>query len=87
MKNPKLLRHIALYGISLPTFAVSPAVAKATVYMPSHIAARMLGGRAPRTTDIANDQANTAESSAGHPSRQHDHHPCPPRGEGRRASG
>ncbi|MDQ2664739.1 MAG: hypothetical protein M3Z05_01910 [Gemmatimonadota bacterium] len=47
MKQPKLLRHIALYGISLPTFAVSPAVAKATVYMPSHIAARMLGGRAP----------------------------------------
>jgi hypothetical protein len=63
MKNPKL-RHIALYGISLPTFAVSPAVAKATVYMPSHIAARMLGGRAPRTTDIANDQASTSTESS-----------------------
>jgi len=63
MKNPKLLRHIALYGISLPTFAVSPAVAKATVYMPSHIAARMLGGRAPRASDIANESPSTESSS------------------------
>ena len=63
MKNPKLLRHIALYGISLPTFAVSPAVAKATVYMPSHIAARMLGGRAPRATDISSEQPSTESSS------------------------
>ncbi|MEO8337623.1 MAG: hypothetical protein ABI664_21785 [bacterium] len=46
MINPKLLRNIAVYGVSLPTFAAPPAVAKATVYMPSHIAARMLGGRA-----------------------------------------
>ena len=64
MKNPKLLRHIALYGISLPTFAVSPAVAKATVYMPSHIAARMLGGRAPRSGDIASDQASAESESS-----------------------
>ena len=52
MKKPKLLRQIAMYGISLPTIAVSPAVAKATVYMPSHVAARMLGGLTPRTGDI-----------------------------------
>ena len=51
MHKPTLLRHIALYGISLPTFAISPAVAKATVYMPSHIAARMLGGRAPKPSE------------------------------------
>ena len=51
MHKPTLLRHIALYGISLPTFAVSPAVAKATVYMPSHIAARMLGGRVPKVSE------------------------------------
>jgi len=57
MKKPKLLLHIAMSGISLPTFAVSPAVAKATVYMPSHIAARMLGGRAPRTSDITTDSS------------------------------
>ena len=48
MINPKLLRNIAVYGVSLPTFAVSPAVAKATVYMPSQVAARMLGGRAAK---------------------------------------
>ena len=45
MIKPKLLPHVANYGVSLPTFAVSPAVAKATVYLPSQVAARMLGGR------------------------------------------
>ena len=50
MINPKLLRNIAVYGVSLPTVAAPPAVAKATVYMPSHIAARMLGGRAAKPT-------------------------------------
>lgn len=48
MINPKLLRNLAVYSVSLPTFAAPPAVAKATVYMPSHVAARMLGGRAAR---------------------------------------
>lgn len=48
MINPKLLRNIAVYGVSLPTCAASPAVAKATVYMPSQVAARMLGGLAAR---------------------------------------
>ena len=45
MIKPALLRHIAVYGVSLPTFVVSPSVAKATVYLPSQVAARMLGGR------------------------------------------
>lgn len=43
--NDTTLRHVAVYGISLPTFAVSPSVAKATVYMPSQVAARVFGGR------------------------------------------
>ena len=43
--KPGIPRHIAVYGVSLPTFAVSPAVAKATVYMPSQVAARVFGGR------------------------------------------
>jgi hypothetical protein len=64
MKKPKLLRQIAMYGISLPTFAVSPAVAKATVYMPSHIAARMLGGRASKTSDITTGE-DIARSESG----------------------
>ena len=61
MINPKLLRNLAVYSVSLPTFAASPAVAKATVYMPSHVAARMLGGRAAKrvaeqSIDIASHQ-------------------------------
>ena len=64
MNKPKLLRHIAMYGISLPTFAVSPAVAKATVYMPSHIAARMLGGRAPKHADSTSDGRISRSESA-----------------------
>ena len=69
MHKPTLLRHIALYGISLPTFAISPAVAKATVYMPSHVAARMLGGRAPKGPEVgdarvARDEPTLPESHA-----------------------
>jgi hypothetical protein len=55
MIKPNLLRHIAVFGVSLPTFAVSPAVAKATVYMPSQVAARMLGGRPPKSAGNAID--------------------------------
>jgi hypothetical protein len=43
MISPKSLRQLAAYSISLPAFAVSPKVAKETVYMPSHVAAEMLG--------------------------------------------
>ena len=68
MHKPTLLRHIALYGISLPTFAISPAVAKATVYMPSHVAARMLGGRAPKPSEESVARGACAESmSSGTP--------------------
>ena len=66
MNTPKLLRHIAMYGISLPTFAISPAVAKATVYMPSHIAARMFGGRAPKTSDITTEQSAQVGTDTSH---------------------
>ncbi len=43
MIRPKSLRQLAAYSISLPAFAVSPKLAKETVYMPSHVAAEMLG--------------------------------------------
>lgn len=49
--NTKTLRHLAVYGISLPTFAVSPSVAKATIYMPSQVAARVFGGRPSTPAD------------------------------------
>ena len=67
MINPKLLRNLAVYGVSLPTFAAPPAVAKATVYMPSHVAARMLGGRsAKRIVDEAIDRGLEANSDTSH---------------------
>jgi len=65
MINPKLLRNIAVYGVSLPTFAASPAVAKATVYMPSHVAARMLGGRAAKHVISQPVEAQQPKSSEG----------------------
>jgi hypothetical protein len=38
-------RPLAAYGIYLPTFAVSPKLAKETVYMPSQVAAQVLAHR------------------------------------------
>ncbi len=70
MLNPKTLRHLAVYGVSLPTFAVSPAVAKATVYMPSQVAARMLGGRAAKNIGRVFDSQVSA-SSKGEPDTSH----------------
>ncbi len=46
MISPKSLRQLAAYSISLPAFAVSPKLAKETVYMPSHVAAATLGAQA-----------------------------------------
>jgi hypothetical protein len=44
MFSTKTLRQLAAYSsISLPTFAAPPALAKETVYMPSAVAARVLG--------------------------------------------
>ena len=43
MIRPKSLRQLAAYSISLPALAVSPKLAKETVYMPSHVAAQTLG--------------------------------------------
>lgn len=43
MIRPTSFRQLAAYGISLPAFAVSPKLAKETVYMPSRVAAATLG--------------------------------------------
>ena len=45
MIRPKSLRHLAACSISIPAFAATPKLAKETVYMPSHVAAEMLGNR------------------------------------------
>ena len=48
MFSSKAIRQLAAYGVSLPTFAAPPALAKETVYMPSRLAALVLGrGPAP----------------------------------------
>jgi hypothetical protein len=48
MFSTKTLRQLAAYSsISLPTFAAPPALAKETVYMPSAVAARVLGRATP----------------------------------------
>jgi hypothetical protein len=61
MVRLKLLRHIAVCGVSLPSFAASPAVAKATVYMPSRVAARVLGGRVASDVDETMDSQPAAD--------------------------
>jgi hypothetical protein len=69
MIKPTTLRQLAI-GVSLPTFAVSPAVAKATIYMPSRVAARMLGGTAfervvPMRVDESADMQSAERLKAG----------------------
>ena len=46
MISSQSFRQLAAYGISLPAFAVSPKLAKETVYMPSQVAAATLGAQA-----------------------------------------
>lgn len=43
MIRSKALRHLAAYSVSLPTLAAPAKAAKETVYMPSAVAARVLG--------------------------------------------
>jgi hypothetical protein len=40
---PTSLRQLAAYSISLPALAISAKMAKETVYMPSQVAAQVLG--------------------------------------------
>jgi hypothetical protein len=57
MFSTKTLRQLAAYSsISLPTFAAPPALAKETVYMPSAVAARVLGRATP------GDEANKRQA-------------------------
>ena len=58
MINPKTLLQFAAYSVSLPTLAASPSVAKATIYMPSSVAAQRLGNAQPfDESKIANQPA------------------------------
>jgi hypothetical protein len=58
MITTKILRQLAAYSVSLPAFAASPKLAKETVYMPSRIAALVLGrgdGSVGRSSEILPD--------------------------------
>ena len=54
MIRPKSLRQLAAYSISLPAFAISPKMAKETVYMPSQVAAQVLGNGAKKIEPAVN---------------------------------
>jgi hypothetical protein len=43
MFSSKAIRQLAAYSVSLPTFVAPPGLAKETVYMPSKLAALVLG--------------------------------------------
>jgi hypothetical protein len=43
MFSSKAIRQLAAYSVSLPAFAAPPALAKETIYMPSHMATLVLG--------------------------------------------
>jgi hypothetical protein len=64
MFSTKTLCQLAAYSISLPTFAAPPALAKETVYMPSHVAARVLGTGNRAIVEHAGESVNrsTGES-------------------------
>ena len=64
MLRPRLLRHIAVFGTSLPTLAAPPVVAGATIYMPSQLAARVLGDCLPATIATAPDAPGDDTSHA-----------------------
>ena len=63
MFSSNLARQLAAYGGSHPTFAAPPALAKETVYMPSQLAALVLG-RGPVTGVVIR---TSSEPSASRP--------------------
>ena len=64
MIRPKSLRQFAAYSISLPAFAVSPKLAKETVYMPSQVAAQTLGAGATGAKQPSPARSRSDDKSA-----------------------
>ncbi len=54
MFSSKTIRQLAAYSVSIPAFAAPPSLAKETVYMPSRLAALVLG-RGPVTGVVIRD--------------------------------
>ena len=64
MFSSNVVRQLAAYGVSLPTFAAPPALAKETVYMPSQLAALVLG-RGPVTGVVIRNSGANDSTLAG----------------------
>lgn len=62
MFSSKAIRHLAACSVSLPTFAAPPALAKETVYMPSQLAALVLG-RGPVTGVVIRESRSPGDAS------------------------
>ena len=60
MFSSKAVRQLAAYSVSLPVFAAPPALAKETIYMPSHMAALVLG-RGPVNGVVIREPGAAAE--------------------------
>ena len=64
MFSSKAIRHHAAYSVSQPTFAAPPALAKETVYMPSQLAALVLG-RGLVKGPVIRDSSDPADRTRG----------------------
>ena len=64
MFSSKAIRQLAAYSVSLPTFAAPPALAKETVYMPSQLAALVLG-RGLVKGPVIRDSSHAADRTRG----------------------
>ena len=60
MFSSKAVRQLAAYSVSLPVFAAPPALARETIYMPSRMAALVLG-RGPVNGVVIRESAAAAE--------------------------
>lgn len=64
MFSSKTIRQLAAYSISIPVFAAPPSLAKETVYMPSRLAALVLG-RGPVTGVVIRESSDPAVRAQG----------------------
>ena len=64
MFSSTTIRQLAAYSVSIPAFAAPPSLAKETVYMPSRVAALVLG-RGPVTGVVIRDSSDPAPVARG----------------------
>ena len=64
MFSSKTIRPLAAYSVSIPAFAAPPSLAKETVYMPSRLAALVLG-RGPVTGVVIRESGEATSGARG----------------------